>query len=584
MARTRLRRHLRTLVLAELALLTNLAVPSALAETATATLSVSGPIADLGNPVHLSGSITGDLGCSGVRPVILEWQQADSARYTTVGHGTTTVDGAFAFDASQPHTGRYRAILPENGICLAAATNLVLVGVRESVDAALVPGSGHAGSCVEARMTVAPERPGQVVQLERKTGSEWRVLDRLTLNPESEALASPCFSVDDVAVIRLRARWVAQDQLNETSSSRVLGFEVSAARWMGAIDHAIGNREVSVAIGQDDEILYRHEAQKPRRPASNEKLLLAMTMYDTLGADVRFQTSVGVTAGETGDVHDLWILGEGDPTVDAATMGALAHDLIDAGVTRVQGRIVGATDYFARDWDAPGWDRDARDYVNRPTALTFEGNVDADPEREAARALTVRLESLGVHVDGRPTSGDPPTGLETVAVERSASLGRLFIKMLRPSDNFMAETLGKRLGAETAGLPGTIAKGVAAVQGWADAHGTGFRLNDNSGLSYRNRVTADGIVRLLWFAEDQTWGPELRDALPTGGQGTLVNRLHGIDVRAKTGTLDDVSALSGWVKTGPAAWTEFSILSQGLSKTTASGIEDRIVQILDRRL
>jgi hypothetical protein len=38
------------------------------------------------------------------------------------------------------------------------------------------------------------------------------------------------------------------------------------------------------------------------------------------------------------------------------------------------------------------------------------------------------------------------------------------------------------------------------------------------------------------------------------------------------------------VKTTPDAWTEFSILSQGLSKATASGIEDRIVQIIDRRL
>jgi D-alanyl-D-alanine carboxypeptidase/D-alanyl-D-alanine-endopeptidase (penicillin-binding protein 4) len=222
--------------------------------------------------------------------------------------------------------------------------------------------------------------------------------------------------------------------------------------------------------------------------------------------------------------------------------------------------------------------------VNRPTALTFEGNRDADPEREAAKALTRRLEDLGVHVAGTPTSGDPPEGLETVAFDTSASLQHLFIKMLRTSDNFMAETLGKRLGGETAGLPGTIAEGAAAIESWTDAHGTDFRLNDSSGLSYANRVTAKGIVRLLWFAEDQTWGPALRDALPTGGQGTLVHRLNGIAVRAKTGTLDDVSALSGWVKTGPAGWTEFSILSQGLHKTTASNIEDRVVKILDRRL
>ena len=436
-ARTRLRRHLRTLALAELALLTMLAFPPALAETATTTLPVSAPMVDLAHRIHLSGR-------------------------------------------------------------------------------------------------------------------------------------------------------VARDELNETGSSAARGFGVAAAGWRNQIDRAIDGRAVSVAVGQDDQILYSHAAQTPRIPASNEKLLLAMTMYDTLGADFRFQTSVAVTAGDTGGdtgiVDNLWILGQGDPTVDASTMEHLAHDVVVAGITGVQGRIVGATGYFAPDWHAPGWHANARDYVNRPTALTFDGNVDADPEREAAQDLTKRLEDLGVHVDGRPTAGDPPDGVETIAFERSASLGRLFVTMLRPSDNFVAETLGKRLGAETGGIPGTIAKGAAAIQGWTDAHGADFRLNDNSGLSYGNRVTAGGIVRLLWFAEDQTWGPELRGALPTGGQGTLVNRLHGIDVRAKTGTLDDVSALSGWVRTGPAAWAEFSILSQGLSKALASDIEDRIVQILDRRL
>jgi D-alanyl-D-alanine carboxypeptidase/D-alanyl-D-alanine-endopeptidase (penicillin-binding protein 4) len=265
-------------------------------------------------------------------------------------------------------------------------------------------------------------------------------------------------------------------------------------------------------------------------------------------------------------------------------MAALAHDLVVAGITRVNGRVVGSTDYFHRDWDAPGWDNDARDYVNRPTALTFEGNHDAAPERAAAKALTRRLEALGVHVNGKPTSGGPPAGLETVAFTRSQTLQRLFIRMLRPSDNFFAETLGKRLGAETQGLPGTIAKGAGAIQSWTHAHGGGFRLNDSSGLSYANRVTAQGIVRLLWFAEEQAWGSDLRDALPTGGQGTLTHRLQGVNMRAKTGTLDDVSALSGWVKTGQGSWTEFSILSQGLSKTVASDIEDRIVEILDNRL
>jgi serine-type D-Ala-D-Ala carboxypeptidase/endopeptidase (penicillin-binding protein 4) len=97
-------------------------------------------------------------------------------------------------------------------------------------------------------------------------------------------------------------------------------------------------------------------------------------------------------------------------------------------------------------------------------------------------------------------------------------------------------------------------------------------------------VTAEGIVRLLWFAEEQPWGRDLRRAMPTGGQGTLRHRLRGVDIRAKTGTLDEVSALSGWVMDRSGDWVEFSVLSFGLSKSTASAIEDRIVTILQRHL
>jgi D-alanyl-D-alanine carboxypeptidase len=75
------------------------------------------------------------------------------------------------------------------------------------------------------------------------------------------------------------------------------------------------------------------------------------------------------------------------------------------------------------------------------------------------------------------------------------------------------------------------------------------------------------------------WTDELRRALPRGGQGTLAHRLRTVDVRAKTGTLDRISALSGWVKlerTG--TWAEFSILSRGMSKDASVRIEDRIVR------
>ncbi len=568
----------------ELALLSTLVVPSALAETATAKLSASASIVNFGEAVTVSGSIAAEPGCIDGRNVTLQWQPVDSSGFSNVATGTTAADGSFTFVQTQPHTGRYGATIQGDASCLASTTNEVLVRVREKVDAALVTGSTGAGSCVDVSMSVQPERPGQIVELQRRTRQGWRLIERLTLDPASHALASPCFTSHDVGVVRLRVRWVAQDTLNETGNSPVLGFEVPKARWMLEIDHAIGTRRVSVAVGEDDTFLYDRAASAPRIPASNEKLLLSMTLYDTLGSDFRIRTSVAASGSSSGAVRNLWILGQGDPGVTGATIGMLARRVADAGIERVRGGVFGSTGYFRRDWDAPGWNAVARDYVNRPTALVFERNAGTDPEREAAETLTRKLEALGVRVQGRPASGTPPGGLETIASVTSQPLQRLLTKMLRPSDNFIAETLGKRLGVETHGVPGTIAKGAASIEAWTDGHGTGFTLNDNSGLSYGNRVTAEGIVRLLWFAEDQPWGPDLRRALPTGGQGTLRHRLRGVDVRAKTGTLDDVSALSGWVRAHSGDWIEFSVLSFGMSKSAASAIEDRIVEILQDQL
>ena len=108
---------------------------------------------------------------------------------------------------------------------------------------------------------------------------------------------------------------MAQDTLNETSKSPVLAFEVSKARGCTQIDRAIGSRRVSVAVGEDDAFLYDRAASRPRTPASNEKLLLSMTLYDTFGADFRITTSVAASGGTSGAVRNLWILGQGDPGV-----------------------------------------------------------------------------------------------------------------------------------------------------------------------------------------------------------------------------------------------------------------------------
>jgi D-alanyl-D-alanine carboxypeptidase/D-alanyl-D-alanine-endopeptidase (penicillin-binding protein 4) len=148
------------------------------------------------------------------------------------------------------------------------------------------------------------------------------------------------------------------------------------------------------------------------------------------------------------------------------------------------------------------------------------------------------------------------------------------------SSNFRAEVFGKFLGARSGGR-GTIARGARAIEAFTSAHGVTVDANDGSGLSYANRVDTEGIVDLLRAAEASPWGETLRGTLAKGGQGTLKGRLGDVKIRAKTGTLTDISALSGWVwLEREDAWAEFSILSTGMTKTRSVQIENAIVRVV----
>jgi serine-type D-Ala-D-Ala carboxypeptidase/endopeptidase (penicillin-binding protein 4) len=362
------------------------------------------------------------------------------------------------------------------------------------------------------------------------------------------------------------------------------GATSARPRWIRRIDRLTAGRPISVCIGVNGRFVYRRKADVLRTPASNEKLLLSMALLDGLGADHRIATRAAARSTTRTVRGRLWILGAGDPEIDRGRLRALAKQVRAAGVRRIHGRVMGSTGYFRHDWWAAGWKPSfPATEVALPTALTFEGNQArgrhiVDPERRAAASLTKQLRAVGVHVRGRSGAGRPPRDLRTVGRIRSQSLGTLLRHQNVDSRNFYAEVLGKLLGAERSGPPGTIRKGARAIEAWARSFGVHVEAHDGSGLSYKDRLTAAGMVRLLWVADGATWTGDLRGTLPAGGQGTLAHRLRTIDVRAKTGTLDRISALSGWVRLERSGvWAEFSILSRGISKDAAVRIEDRIV-------
>ena len=372
--------------------------------------------------------------------------------------------------------------------------------------------------------------------------------------------------------------------------------------WKVRIDKLVAGKAIGVAVREQDRFLYRHNAKRKKVPASTQKLLLSMALFDAMDPASRIKTVAAASVIQQPVLKgDLWLLGYGDPSVtgggrfgrelpfEPTRLGALARAIKAAGVQRIEGSVLGSTGYFARDWWAPGWKGYfPSKYVPLPTALSFEGNTYRgdhinDPERRAAVALTRRLEAIDVTVVGRAGVGEAPAGLANVATIDSPTLSTMARYMNRRSSNFFAEVFGKKLGAVRAGAPGTIAKGAAAVAAWAARHGVSLTAHDGSGLSYDNRVAPAGIARLLDIAEDQSWGQALRSSLAKGDQGTLENRLGKVRLRAKTGTLTSISSLSGYVWLQRRdTWAEFAILSRGMSKSYAAALEDDIVRTLTR--
>ena len=376
-------------------------------------------------------------------------------------------------------------------------------------------------------------------------------------------------------------------------------------QWKRDLDRIARGKAIGISVKNGKRTLYSWSARNRRVPASNEKLLLSMALLDRLAPGTRLRTAALGRERDSAVLRgNLYLVGRGDPTLttggrfandlpfNPTFLGRLAKKIKKAGVRRISGRVVGVKSYFAHDWWASGWKSSfPSQEVALPAALNLNGNTHkgkhiGNPEWRAADKLTKKLRSIGVRVGRHPKAGDKPSSASNnlIAKVDSPPLRMMLRYMNHTSANYFAEVFGKLLAVTRSGPLGTIAKGANAIEAFASKHGVSLKAHDSSGLSYSNRVSPRGLTKVLGFSERQEWGKTLRDMLPSGGEGTLEDRLHGVRIRAKTGTLESVSTLSGWLRLNrTATWAKFSIMSRGMPKYRAAQIEDRIVKLLRKR-
>jgi len=432
-------------------------------------------------------------------------------------------------------------------------------------------------------------------------------------------------------------------------------LSTSVQSWGGSVGVSV----IDVGSGETVAALNEHQAFNP---ASNAKIATAAAALRLLGPQHRFFTGLyGKLSGE--DLSELVLRGDGDPSLEARDLWAMASDLRALGVRRVRGIAVDQS-YFDDRYVPPAFEQQPNEWapfrapvapvsLNENTVLFMVRAVDeghdaiihvepsgfvdvvgsvrttkkGDPEK-----VTLSLEANGSRLRAR-LGGSLPEGsrllrvakrvddprllagyalraaLKQVGIEvseelrlggekqkrllvahRSMPLGELLSALGKESDNFYAEMIFKAIGAKTKGKPASADSAALAVEGYLKGAGAlepGVVVKNGSGLFDANRISPWAETALLRAVyRDPAVNPDFIAQLSIGGvDGTLRGRFRAWAqrraIRAKTGTLEAVATLSGYILAPPGrAPLAFSIMINGISGKVSAARKslDKVVE------
>ena len=181
-----------------------------------------------------------------------------------------------------------------------------------------------------------------------------------------------------------------------------------------------------------------------------------------------------------------------------------------------------------------------------------------------------RAEPVKLTRSGLTTIAAPLEGRKVLATRTSVPVAEDIAVINKVSQNLHAELLLRLLG-KVHGTEGSLAQGARVVRQFlvgAGVDDADFFLYDGSGMSPDDRIAPRACTRLLVYAARQPWGAAWRASLPVAGvDGTLAGRFKSSPLTgrlwAKTGTLNGVNALSGYLTAASGKVLAFSILVNG---------------------
>ncbi len=353
--------------------------------------------------------------------------------------------------------------------------------------------------------------------------------------------------------------------------------------WKDLAIHRAGNAAILVE-DSSGRTIFSHRAEEPLIPASIMKMATSACALSVLPKDFRF-----VTAFHTDAQHRLYVTGYGDPSLTSEELAVVAQQLRAKGLRQVHDIILDDS-FFDSHIAIDGQSRSLNPYDAHNSALLVNYNtiavrklrggqvVSAEPQtpvtaltQDLARGLGVGthrinlsrdpqkallyvghllkafLVQAGVSVEGTIQAGALPAQATLAYMHRSSkSLPDNIRDLLEFSNNLTTNQIFLTLGAAVLNPPATVEKAKAVLNtcakqqfGW-----TNFHIEEGSGLSRLNRVTATEMLQLLRLFESY------RHLLPTK---------DGI-FQAKTGTLNGVSSLAGYFATPTGQHYRFVII------------------------
>lgn len=332
-----------------------------------------------------------------------------------------------------------------------------------------------------------------------------------------------------------------------------------------------------------DSAIYRHNERQLMRPASTMKTITAITALDRLGGSYQFKTDLCYTGrvDSTTLYGDVYCVGGFDPRFNRDDMQAFAEALRKMGVDTIRGNLYADRSMKNADLLGEGWCWDDDNPVLSPLVFQRKDNF-MDKFLEA-------IHRSGIVLTGNISEKRKPEDASCI-VSRFHTIDQILNRMLKQSDNLYAESMYYQIAASTGNRPATAKDAKTIERQLISRLGldpSRYRLADGSGLSLYNYVSPELEIRFLRYAyQNQNIYNHLYPALPIAGiDGTLKKRMHSQftqgNVHAKTGTVEGISSLCGYLTAANGHHLCFSIINQGVMHgSNGRAFQDKVCYIL----